>query len=603
MRLGIDFGTTNSSVAYFDGQRLHPVPLDPEADSPEVLPSLIYVDRAHNVTLGSAAADEYLRRETGRPVVWEKRLVGEIEVFRAELHYIEPMSVITDIGANGRLLQSVKTALRDPTYEGTEIFDRYYPLDELIALVLRALKERGEMHFGEPCESVVIGRPVRFSDDTAVNTRAEEILFKAARLAGFERVRFEMEPIGAAYLYHVAMPERITALVFDFGGGTLDLTVAELGGDRAPEVLATSGVLVGGDDLDRAIMRHLMRHFGTEAPLKGGQSFPYEMVNLLRTWQTMPDLSRPYYRVFIEELARTSTRPRLIRSLQALVANNLGFKLFREIERAKKQLSRVHSAGLNFTADDIEIHEVLTRERFEELIAGETAQVEAGVEQVLRQANLEPMQVDVVLRTGGTSQVPAFILLLEQIFGPGKVRAMDALTSVVGGLAVVAHEGGGLTPACATGYRALGQPVVHDILAKNDRPHEVYDLQVGSCVYSDTDVYTVTRLPVMLSGLPGIRTANTDRAEVSRKFLRFFVDRPSRVYVAFKTGATRLPKWLESFTMEPMQIEVIQWNTKLQFQVYGKDFAPGKVMLGGNHAPDYRGDAGLNYMVIVKQLS
>ena len=94
------------------------MPLDPAADSPDVLPSLIYVDRAEQVTLGTPAADEYLRHETGRPVVWEKRSVGEIEVFRAEQHYIEAMSVITDVGAHGRLLQSVKTALRDPVLPG-----------------------------------------------------------------------------------------------------------------------------------------------------------------------------------------------------------------------------------------------------------------------------------------------------------------------------------------------------------------------------------------------------------------------------------------------------------------------------------------------------
>lgn len=124
---------------------------------------------------------------------------------------------------------------------------------------------------------------------------------------------------------------------------------------------------------------------------------------------------------------------------------------------------------------------------------------------------------------------------------------------------------------------------------------------MGSQVYFDSEAHTVIRLPVALSGLPAIRTADADRGDVSRKFLRFFIDQPARVYVAFKTGAARLPQWLELFTREAMQIEVLEWQTKLTFQVYGQDFPPGKVMLGGNHAPDYRGDAGLNYMVIVRQ--
>jgi len=141
MRLGIDFGTTNSSVAFYDGQRLFPVRLDPAADNPDILPSLIYIDRAHQVTLGSAAADEYLRHETGRPVVWEKRLVGEIEVFRANtLHRANvgdhgrgrPRAVVT-VGQDG----AARRYLR-----GTEIFGRFYTLDELIAFILSALRQR-----------------------------------------------------------------------------------------------------------------------------------------------------------------------------------------------------------------------------------------------------------------------------------------------------------------------------------------------------------------------------------------------------------------------------------------------------------------------------
>ncbi|NLF02341.1 MAG: Hsp70 family protein, partial [Anaerolineales bacterium] len=242
MRLGFDFGTTNSSIAHYDGRALTSIRLDPEGDNPYVLPSLVYIDRELRALLGTAAASEYLRRETGRPVAWEKRPVGEVEVIvggsGGPIRYVQQMSVVVDTAANGRLLQSIKTALRDPAYEGTEIFDRFYTLDELIAMVLRELRERAEQHFGEPCRSVVLGRPVRFSDDQAVTERAEEILFKAGRLAGFTDIAFQLEPIGAAYLHHATTTERQTALVFDFGGGTLDLTLAELGGGEEPHVLA-----------------------------------------------------------------------------------------------------------------------------------------------------------------------------------------------------------------------------------------------------------------------------------------------------------------------------------------------------------------------------
>ena len=73
---------------------------------------------------------------------------------------------------------------------------------------------------------------------------------------------------------------------------------------------------------------------------------------------------------------------------------------------------------------------------------------------------------------------------------------------------------------------------------------------------------------------------------MSRKALRFFIDRPARVYVAYKTGAARLPGWLgRSSSARTCRSRSCEWEVKLHYQVYGKDFPAGKVMLGGNHAP------------------
>ncbi|MBN1246511.1 MAG: hypothetical protein JXC32_02580, partial [Anaerolineae bacterium] len=199
MRIGIDFGTTNSSVAYYNGSALHPVRLDPGNENPNVLPSLIWIDRDYGVRLGSSAATEYLDRETGRRIVWSRRDLGAIEIIVAgggssPIHYWHDVHVVTDINANGRLLQSVKTALRDPRYEGTMIFDRYYTIDELIALLLVEMRNHAESQFQQSCESVVLGRPVKFSDDADITIRAEEILYRAARFAGFTDIAFQMEP-------------------------------------------------------------------------------------------------------------------------------------------------------------------------------------------------------------------------------------------------------------------------------------------------------------------------------------------------------------------------------------------------------------------------
>ena len=140
---------------------------------------------------------------------------------------------------------------------------------------------------------MVLGRPVKYSPDAAVSERAQEIMYKAARLAGFETIGFEMEPIGALYFYHRTSPKRELALVFDFGGGTLDLTLAEVGGATPPNIIATLGVLVGGDDLDKRLMQSLFKYFGG-MPRPGRRAVPPYLLDFLENWQTMPLLSRPH---------------------------------------------------------------------------------------------------------------------------------------------------------------------------------------------------------------------------------------------------------------------------------------------------------------------
>jgi hypothetical chaperone protein len=205
-KFGIDFGTTNSSIASYDGRELRRPVINPTGDNPLILPSLLYINRQQQPAVGTAAAQQYLHNETGRRAVWEKRRVGEIDVVAAGVSYVQTVHALVDVGAQGRLLQYIKTALRDPGYDGTQVFERFYTVDELIALILQPLKASAEQQLHTDCRSVVMGRPVKFSPDPAVSERAQEILYKAARLAGFEDIRFEMEPIGALYFYHRTSP-------------------------------------------------------------------------------------------------------------------------------------------------------------------------------------------------------------------------------------------------------------------------------------------------------------------------------------------------------------------------------------------------------------
>lgn len=599
MNLGIDFGTTNSSVARFDGNKLFRLGIDPANDNPNVLPSLIYIDRAHRTVVGTKAAMEYLDHETGRVVNWEQRRVGEIDVVAADMSYVQDVNILVDTAAHGRLLQYVKTALRDPTYQGTQVFDRFYPVDELIALILRPLKQMAERAFGEECRGVVLGRPVRFSDDPIVTARAEEILFKAARWAGFhaERIRFELEPVGATFFYHRSAPQRQTAFIFDFGGGTLDLTVAQVGGTLPPRILATHGVLVGGDDLDMRIMQSLQKYFGA-LPRNGKEPVPPHVLDLLDNWQTMPILSRPENLKLFDEL-KAHCDPDAVAALRTLVTQNLGFKLFRAIEQTKKQLSDQSVAPLFFESENISIHETLTRAQFEKMIAPEIERVEQGVRTTLSKAGVQPSGIDVVLRTGGTSAVPVFANLLAEIFGEAKLVQMDLLTSVVGGLAITAHENGGRKPRCAVRYLGHSNPWVGRLRVPSGRSYELYSMRTGAKCYIDS-AFTLKRIPVELSGLPTLRTAQADKNLPASDSLEFDLALPARVFIAYDASAQTLPAWLKNFSPHPMQILVEQLGTERSMRLFTKDFVAGRVTLGGNRAERQFSELFLNYFVVLQ---
>ncbi|MHB1319802.1 MAG: Hsp70 family protein [Anaerolineae bacterium] len=603
MRIGIDFGTTNSSVAHFDGTTLHPVQLDPPNENPRVLPSLIWIDRDYQVQIGSGAAQEYLARETGRRIVWSRRDLVPIEIIVAgagssPIHYWHEVSLVTDINANGRLLQSIKTALRDPRYEGTMIFDRYYTIDELIALVLQAMKMRAEAQLGDTCDSVVLGRPVRFSDDPAITARAEELLYRAARIAGFREIAFQMEPIAAAHLYHREATRRETALVFDFGGGTLDLTVVELGGKQPPRVIATRGVLVGGDDLDRRIMVSLLPHFGAGAKVDGGADFPPEFLDQLHAWQTMPELSRPEPLSKIKQFQKTSDRPKAMLALETLVTQNAGFELFRRIERAKIALTDDVVAPLTYTREHIAIRDRLLRRDFEEMIDPEVTHVARDIDAVLRDAGLRADQIDTVLRTGGTSLVPAYVRMLESMFDRDRIRQMDPLTSVVGGMAVVAHEGAGNTPGYAYRYE---NPLLA-FAATSGRQYESTIWRARMECYTDRD-YRIINMPLTLSGLYGIRPADLDYDSETDRMLRFKLARPCAVYIIYQAKAHQLPRWLRGFQRdETLEVEIQTPGGLYPFFVYQRDFPAGSFALGGAHADGYSGIVFLNYLTAVKPI-
>jgi hypothetical protein len=338
-------------------------------------------------------------------------------------------------------------------------------------------------------------------------------------------------------------------------------------------------------------------------PRPGQRAMPPDVLDLLENWQTMPLLSRPHFLKILNE--HRAGNPAGIDALLTLVTRNLGFQLFREIEQTKIRLSDELSTLLKFEQSGIHIRETITRYKFEELIAPEIEAVDSGVRQILHDAAIKPEQVDVVLRTGGTSAVPAFTDLLAEIFDRRKLRSLELLTSVVGGLAIAAHENRaahadrGQPPAYEVIYPKNPAEVVNDIRSQARQDYQPYEFRIDAACYLDAP-YTVTRIPVPLSGVPAIRTAQADKTAEAEDFLHFHLARPATIYIAYDADAARIPHWLADFAREPYTIEIDQLGTPRYCKVYSKEFAAGNVTLGGNRAEGSSGNIFLHYLIIIK---
>jgi hypothetical chaperone protein len=442
MRIGLDFGTTNSGVGLFDGERVTVLPLDPNGRDAGVVRTLLYLTREGQVQVGQAAIDLYYEQNIGRARQLIREVVGEIQVVAAEIPpHMRSVHVMVDALTPGRLFQSLKSGLKEAGFTGTDVFGRVYTLEELIALYLETLRRRASQAVGQAVTAVVLGRPVNFGADPSTNEMAEGRLRAAAELAGFEEITFELEPVAAALAYARAVERPHNILVFDFGGGTLDLTVMRVGGGER-QLLATGGIDVAGDTFDRAIIRfRLLDHFGRGTTLGERRlPFPAHLTEALTHWQEIPTLSNPKTLALLQEAQQMGSHPARIKGLEALVVKSYGFAMFDAVERGKRELSQSYTTVIRLQAQDIEVWQLLTRLQFEMIIAEYQREIASHVEDTVARSGLAPGQIDAVVRTGGSSEIPAFIRLLEEQFGAQKLRLENTFSGVTAGLAIRAWE-------------------------------------------------------------------------------------------------------------------------------------------------------------------
>jgi hypothetical chaperone protein len=465
--IGLDYGTSNSVLAVFDGERLVCVPL--ETDS-VTKPSAVHIDRQFQVCTGQQAIDRYIADNRGRRVQLAAEVLGEARTGTGQLDEEGLPSLsgseqvfgqaFVDAGEKGRLFRGVKRLLGNAGLTRLLVFEKAFRPVALVTPLLLAMRQSLLAWAGRECpqlglaDHACLGHPVNFEGREAQhNDVALERLSEAARYAGFERQVFYPEPMAAALSYMHAFPTLTPGrlLAVDFGGGTLDLCILRRDGLHF-EVEAIHGVGLGGDHLDQSLFRALLfpllgkgeswRRSGDEREIV--TLFPFELYeDLLLNWAVSYRLNQNEYTApLLSCIAQCGEAAAKFERLYTLITSNLSFLVFQSLREVKAALSSQLSAVLDIPELDIEL--TVTRAQFESIIAGHLAQFDAAVVDTLAQARLPAQQIDEVVSTGGSSLIPAVRALLDARF-PGRVRDHDPFTSVAGGLAIAEYRGLGFS--------------------------------------------------------------------------------------------------------------------------------------------------------------
>src|SRR5713101_341276 len=277
---GLDFGTSNTSLAVWDGAKSEVLPIDPLAGV--AMPTVLYVRRDGSSSVGRPAIEASLSDNRSRgPVKREYLPLGFKMISSNPFQKPVDAMILTDVASPGRLFQALKSFLGSELDVRTNVFGEAKGLEQLIAVVLAHVRDRAHALTGIAPEEITIGRPVEYIGGPAAEARAIARMRVAADLVGFREVRFVYEPVGAAHSADVA---RGVSLVFDFGGGTLDLAVVDRGADL--RVLATAGAGIGGDRCtERLIDDAVEPRLGSRATWGPKRlHLPAFIVNALHDW-------------------------------------------------------------------------------------------------------------------------------------------------------------------------------------------------------------------------------------------------------------------------------------------------------------------------------
>ncbi len=421
--IGLDFGTTNSAIAVTDGSRQA---------------TLAVFQDGLSTTNNFRSILYFPARERGSRQKSETKAGPDA------------INAYLDAETKGRLIVSVKSYLASRLFTATSIEGFFYTLEELIAIILRRLRTTAMQQFNTDASRVVLGRPVRFSgaENEKDEALALERLRSAAELAGFQQISFEFEPVAAAYQYETQLNHDELVLIGDFGGGTSDFTLAQLGPGRKQAgrnpVVGTSGVAIAGDTFDSRIMMRLVApklglgsHYislGKELPV------PVWVYSQLSSWHHMFLLKDPKTMAILQQVKRQAAEPEKVAGLIQIISENLGYALYRAVEHTKVELTDKESGSFKFLQSTVHMDDSLERWQFESWIQDDIQKIATCIRELLDRAGVNRTDIDRVFLTGGSSFVPVVRRFFSRTFGAEKLRSGEELTTVAKGLALRALE-------------------------------------------------------------------------------------------------------------------------------------------------------------------
>jgi hypothetical chaperone protein len=419
--VGIDFGTTNSAVAIA------------EASGPSRLVPL---------TVGTQVF------ETFRSVLFFEKQEDRLGTTLAHWAGPEAIEAYLDSEGEGRFVQSVKSYLASKDFTGTNILGKQFGIEPLVSLILKDLKAKAETSAGPLPRTIVVGRPAHFVGDSGDDAEAMALdrLREAFRLAGVHEIRFELEPVAAAYHYESGLERDELVLIADFGGGTSDFSLLSLApNDRTQpgqiEILGNDGVAFAGDVFDRAIVRHAVApRLGKGSHYVSGPDkvlpMPDWVYAKLERWHYLSFLKSAPTIEIIERVQATSDAPQEIAALLNLIDGDLGYELHAQVNRTKMELSSSMESQFHFDLFPAAIDWDATRGEFTEWIQPQLDGIARTVDALVGATGVRPDAIDRVFLTGGSSFVPAVRDIFIRTFGQDKLAGGNELTSVATGLAL-----------------------------------------------------------------------------------------------------------------------------------------------------------------------